>query len=327
MLRSALRGFLALVSALAPGMRLVPTFAQPRLYPPESAAARVETTTDLVFGGGIRLLGVTLPHGRLEPGQGFSVEACWMALAPQSTDYTVFIHAIGPEDNRTAERHSYPGLGTFPTTLWPVDRAFCDRYTIEVEAWAEAPMVYRVMMGLFDASTGERLSITHSDGSPVDTPEVGSLAVVPAASDGEWPGGPPVATLDSSVVLRSFDAPSEVTAGSAMTVTLYWEATATPAADYTAFVHLWESGMAQPLAQSDAPPRGGWFPTTVWIAGDRIMDVHVLHIPEGAPAGEVHLWAGLYHSDSGIRAAATESGAAYPDDLIPLGSIRILAHP
>ncbi len=33
--------------------------------------------------------------------------------------YTVFVHLVGQNDIRAGERCTYPGLGRFPTSLWP----------------------------------------------------------------------------------------------------------------------------------------------------------------------------------------------------------------
>jgi len=326
-LRTVLLASLAVVSALAPGVRLAATFAPPRLMSPEEALAKVQTPTDLIYGDGIRLLGVTIPGERLHPGEEFTIRACWMALRPQSVDYTVFIHAIGPGTSRAAERHTYPGLGTFPTTLWPVGQAFCDRYLVSIEPWAEVPLAYELLLGLFDAATGERLVATRSDGNPAEPPFIGRLVVVSEAPIVETVAPPAVAILDNSIALRGFSTEAEVRAGEVLTVTLDWGALQASEVSYTAFVHLWEPGMEEPLAQSDAQPRQGWYPTQFWRRGDHVSDIHMLQIPADAPAGEVRLWAGLYRSTDGVRAAAFADGQPYIDNLIPLGSVCILEAP
>jgi hypothetical protein len=82
--------------------------------------------------------------------------------------------------------------------------------------------------------------------------------------------------------------------GASVAVTLLWEATATPAADYTVFVHVLDSAGAL-VAQHDGTPQDGTRPTSAWVPGERLLDRHTLTVPAGR-AGEGQLIAGLYDS-------------------------------
>ena len=130
-----------------------------------------------------------------------------------------------------------------------------------------------------------------------------------------------------SIALRGYAAPNRVVAGETMTVTLAWEARSQPEADLVAFVHVWTPGDDQPLAQHDSRPRQGWFPTTAWQAGERVIDAHPVAIPADAPPGRYPLWAGLYHAADGARPPALAGEERLPYDLIPLGEIEIIDLP
>ncbi len=55
-------------------------------------------------------------------------------------------------------------------------------------------------------------------------------------------------------------------------VQLEWYAEAAPLTPFTVFVHLLQNG--QRVAQGDAPPASGYYPTQAWRAGDVIVDEH-----------------------------------------------------
>jgi hypothetical protein len=330
--------FLFAIAALAPGARILATFVPPRLYEPTKVAETV-TGPVLAYGEGARLLGVDIAYPspdflvrrrspdrgviRVTPGETIQVRACWEALRPMQEDYTVFVHLVGPENMRVAERHTYPGLGRFPTSLWPGGRAFCDTYRLRVASWAEGPLRYQVQMGLFDARTGERLPAVTAAGVPLVPPIVGMVDVVPMAGAISLPSHPLSATLGDSVALRGYDGPSRVQPGETLTVTLYWEALRGVDDDFIAFVHLWQPGAPAPIAQDDARPRQGWFPTFAWETGDWVVDPHSLTVPVTLAPGRYPLWAGLYRADNGVRLPAVHAEGRYSYDLVPLGALVI----
>lgn len=317
----AFAAFMFILTALAPGARILATFAPPRLRTPKTVM-RGLTPVAFEYENQARLLGVETSADRAAPGESITVNACWEGLSPMATDYTVFVHLIGPENIRVAERHTYPGLGRFPTSLWPAGRAFCDTYRLEVEPWADGPILYKLEIGLFDAATGERLPATRADGTVAEPPVVGAVSIVPArvAEAGTIPSD---ATFDQTIRLRSFSVPATAAPGETVDVALYWEALRAPEDDLIAFVHLWRPGDAAALAQHDGQPRQGWYPTTAWQSKDHIPDTHPLAIPRDLPPGQYPLWAGLYRAVDGTRVAAEGVDGVYLHALVPLGTLEI----
>jgi len=315
---------LALVSlaTLAPGARLLATFAPPRLAAPEVAAQGL-TPADLTYGGRARLLGVEVEPARLSPGAPLAVTACWEGLQPMEEDYAVFVQVLGPEEVQIAARRTYPGLGRFPTSLWPVGRAFCDTYRATVAPWAEAPLRYHVEVGLFDPESTLRLPIRDAQGHSVEIPIVADVILEPPMAERAPEADAPLAQLGERIALQRYAAPASVRAGGTLTVTLHWKALKPPAENLTAFVHLWEPGTAAPLAQSDAPPRDGWYPTSVWQKGDCVPDTHTLPVPPDLAPGRYPLWAGMYRPADGVRLPAHGPEGRYPHDLIPLGEVVV----
>ena len=87
-----------------------------------------------------------------------------------------------------------------------------------------------------------------------------------------------------------------------MRVTLRWSADARLDSDYTVFVHLvGAEGDDAAIAQGDASPLGGRWPTSLWLPGMTLDDVHTIALPEDLAAGSYHLLVGLYDPATGER--------------------------
>jgi hypothetical protein len=101
-----------------------------------------------------------------------------------------------------------------------------------------------------------------------------------------------------------------------------WRVAATPTNNYTTLFHLAQPGQP-PLAQGDAPPLNGAYPTDRWATGEVIEDQYRLTIPAGLPAGRYPLWLGMYQSDTLTRLPLTVNGQQQPNDLYQLGEVEI----
>ncbi len=81
--------------------------------------------------------------------------------------------------------------------------------------------------------------------------------------------------------------------GALLTATLIWRAESTSSTSYRAFLHLIGPGGAL-IAQSDGIPAEWTRPTTGWLPGEYVIDVHTLALPAEAPMGDYKLFTGLY---------------------------------
>ena len=110
---------------------LQPAFARPReLNEREVAAAPNPVTTE--FGGVARVLGFVVTPTTVEPGDAVWVTVYWQALARTDRDYAVFVHLLSDVGTMVAQRDTYPGLGSAPTTAWDPGVVFVDRYRVDV---------------------------------------------------------------------------------------------------------------------------------------------------------------------------------------------------
>ncbi len=306
---------LLFLNLAAPLLTIRPAFALPRMVTPEAAAATVTAST-ITYGGTAQLLGVRLLTDSAAPGGVLTLRACWLAQQPMDRDYTVFIHLIGLNNSRPGERYTYPGLGRFPTSLWPAGQAFCDTYRVSVEPWAATPELYAVLLGLYDAETGERLQPS------IDPPIVAQARIAPNRSQPVAPHYTLDARLGDGITLLGYDAPMTLTAGSALSVTLYWRADRDLQNPYKVFVHLRDDNNIA-LAQHDDVPRTGRYPTSAWRAGDIVPDVHILATEPLTPGVAGRLVVGMYLPDTMERLTVTGANAAPSGDAVFLQEVVV----
>lgn len=123
--------------------------------------------------------------------------------------------------------------------------------------------------------------------------------------------GAPWGDVGGAIVLENVEIQpptAALSAGQAVTVTLYWRPLQPLSADYTSFVHLLD-GRGEKIAQHDAPPGGVYYPTSLWQPGELLRDRHPLVLPAVVPPGPYSLRVGLYTGP----------------DLTPLGAPLLLA--
>jgi len=97
--------------------------------------------------------------------------------------------------------------------------------------------------------------------------------------------------------------------GTPCSLALVWRAESETPISYHVFVHLVDEA-ANLLAQSDAVPAGWTRPTTGWLPGEYIVDVHTLTLPADIPPGPLTFRVGLYDPDTGKRLQANGADAA-----------------
>jgi hypothetical protein len=116
--------------------------------------------------------------------------------------------------------------------------------------------------------------------------------------------------LADGITLRGYDlAPTEIYAGEIVTITLHWTARDAPSRDYQVFVHLLGDA-PEPLAQGDGPPLSGYYPTSMWAAGETLVDPHPLSLPSDLPTGPYRLLVGMYNLETMERLPRLDGSAA-----------------
>jgi len=119
------------------------------------------------LGGLVSLVGYDLTVDSVRPGDSFKLVLYWWALAPIDRSYTVFTHLLDRENQVRGQKDSLPVGGARPTIGWVPGEFIIDEYELVVEADAP-PGEYILEVGLYDASTGERLPALDTEGRVLD---------------------------------------------------------------------------------------------------------------------------------------------------------------
>jgi len=77
--------------------------------------------------------------------------------------YTVFTHLLDTQNQIWGQRDNIPVSGKYPTKDWWEGEVVIDEYEIPVRTDAPAGE-YKIEIGMYDAVTGERLSVFTSRG-------------------------------------------------------------------------------------------------------------------------------------------------------------------
>ena len=175
---------LFVIAALIPFRVIGPAYSPP---PTLSSAeiADVPNRLDVTFGSSIVLLGYRVGEASIQPGSRLPVTLFWEGTGPIDRDYSVFVHLLAENDLVIAQRDTYPGRGTLPTSAWTPGDAFVDTVVLEIPRTAYAPSQAQIELGAYDFRTGERLPVSDAAGHALgDNIRFGHITVEPLQSDG-----------------------------------------------------------------------------------------------------------------------------------------------
>jgi hypothetical protein len=116
------------------------------------------TPISAVLGDGIELIGYKLDNETVEYRGKIGLRLYWRSLDFADTNYTVFVHAVGPDQVIRGQWDSQPVQGDAPTSGWIPGEIIEDSYQIPMEKKAPA-WKYDIFVGMYDPLSGERLSI------------------------------------------------------------------------------------------------------------------------------------------------------------------------
>jgi hypothetical protein len=308
------------IALLAPFLAIRPSYPRPSDLVVEAAPASAQPV-DYVYGGKVRLLAYEVSDRSISAGEPFDVTLYWQALAPVTEDYSVYVQAFGWRQ-ALDQQDSYPGGGAYPTSLWSPGQIIRDRYRLETSGDAIGPGPAWLAAGLYDFDSMERLPVTDAAGQAVVYPILTRIEIAPGTE--QWqPRGALDANFGGTARVAGYDiSAAEVAPGDEWELTLYWEALAPMAVNYTVFVHV-EDATGQIVAQADRQPTGGFHPTSAWTPGQALKDSYRLTIPEDTSPGEYRVLAGLYDPATSERLPLLDPSGAPTGNQLPVTTLRI----
>ncbi|MEA3342450.1 MAG: hypothetical protein U9R15_21005, partial [Chloroflexota bacterium] len=255
------------------------------------------------LGGGLRLLGLDPPPDQVNAGDHLPLTLYWQAISAPAGDYAARLALVAPDGAVLASQSAAPGRADYPTSDWPAGDVVRDGRSFLVPAGTPAGD-HTLRLDLLDAG-GEPL------GPSADLLRV-AVSAPERSFDTPLAQHPISATLGGQATLLGYDlsggaATASLAPGQPFTLTLYWRAEATAQASYVAFAHLLD-GAERIHAQSDRVPAAGLRPTTGWLPGEIIRDIHTLTVVPDAPPGQYVLEVGMYDPTSGERLGLLDGG-------------------
>jgi hypothetical protein len=259
--------------------------------------ARVNLDDKVLF------LGYDLVNGdTVRQGEDLHVRLYWLALQSVDVNYSSFLHLDAPPDYATwaTSDNMHPGdpqaQMAIPTSGWWTYLYVRDEHRLEVPADIP-PVQYVLSVGLYDQSTGKRLTVLADDGSITGDSITLQPLHVRQAKPTSLRGLPyrSQVAFGDRIELLGYDVERgnwELGIGD-LELTLYWRAKTVVENDYTVFVHLVDQG-DKLWGQGDSVPVGGMYRTSTWLPGQLVEDKHVVRVDPNTPPGSYRVLVGLY---------------------------------
>jgi len=135
------------------------------LYEELEALARIQVL-DYYLGPAIRLIGYELHTPEIKPGEEISLTLYWQADARPEHDYKIFVHILDASGAIVAQHDNMPKNNSLPTTHWQDGSRIDDVHRIPLAPDLPAGE-YRVALGMYLYSTGERLPVYRPNASMI----------------------------------------------------------------------------------------------------------------------------------------------------------------
>jgi 4-amino-4-deoxy-L-arabinose transferase-like glycosyltransferase len=111
-------------------------------------------------------------------------------------------------------------------------------------------------------------------------------------------------------------------AGEVLGLRSFWQVEQPFQGDFFIFIHLLDAA-GKTVAQRDAPPWQGHFPTSSWHPGSIVVDVNDLPLPAGLPPGDYTIVIGMFDPASGAHPTTRVNGQTQTTDAVRLTTISI----
>lgn len=171
------------IAQVGPLHQTQPYFFAYRVPPGERINVNPQVTVDATWDDKIRLLGYDLDAPNYDPGQEIDMDLYFEALDEMDTNYTVFVHLLGPTnpagDAMWAQSDSEPCDRLVPTSKWQAGEVIQHRVRLPIPK--DAPTAdYRLEVGFYELETMARLPVTSaSEGAKDNAVALGSVAIGP----------------------------------------------------------------------------------------------------------------------------------------------------
>jgi len=256
------------------------------------------------FGTEMALASLDVPATHQQGAPTLPIKAGWLATAAQSADriarWTIY------DSNGTGVFTQTLDLAAkVPSSSWPAGAFVVGETRLNIPAGLE-PGDYRLGVAVLNLETQaeEGNYLAPSTFEVIGHPR--SFTIRPMTHRANVDFG-------RQIKLLGYDLKSQISnPKSQIQLTLYWQAEAAPKGDYKVFVHLFDPADEQIVAQHDAMPLDGRYPTSWWAAGEVVSETVTLDLKDVKP-GTYRLAVGLYDARAVTRLVAVGADGARLD--------------
>lgn len=274
------------IAVYIPFFVIAPTYAQPEQLRHDQISNLVSNSTNVKFGS-VELLGYRVGN-EARAGDVLWVDACWSSAEKIAEDHLVFVQLLEGNDLIAAQKDSYHGAGTFPTSQWKPGTTFCDRYPLRVLDTAPAANKSQIAIGLYRRN-GERLQMTNGS----DNFRIAGPSIAPTRFDYNW---------NKQIVLDDYQLDrTTLRAGEDFKITLTWRALSLLRQDYIATVQVMDAA-GKMVGQNDSAVKQGADERVIPVSPYAEPGVYVIKLGIYEPVTIYNL--PLYHS--GRRAQGSD---------------------
>ena len=219
-----------------------------------------------------------------------AVRLTWSVARPVASNYGISLRLLDADGEPHVSLDTQPGYGFLPTSLWQPGELITDRYIIDLPEDLAPGESYHLVVVLYQVSTWEAIGQARLGDfallleSPFEARRPSRSFSLPSLSH------PLKVDFGEEIRLAGYDLERGV---DALRLTLWWQALQVPQDDYTVFVHLFDLVAEDIVAQSDAMPQEGTYPTSWWAAGEVVSETVTLPL-WGVPEGTHRIAVGLY---------------------------------
>lgn len=285
------------------------------IYPPNENA---QPLARFQPGLAIRSLRGPLTISETETALTYTLE--WLPLQQPAHLYSSFLQLQTQAGERLAGDDVYMGRWLLAASYWQINQIMPDIHHLTLPPTL-APGAYKLVAGLY-LSAADWLPVVNAAG----TPQGNSVQLAWVKRPIPVPDLLPTNTLSISAVLANSFAlqqayASQIVSGS-VELKLAWRALRSrPDTDATIFVHLVDAA-GNLLAQEDARPLGGQYPTFIWDKDEIVVTTHQLHLANINEA--IQVFVGMYTFPSLSRLDVEQNGALQADGRVDLGLLSLL---
>lgn len=248
----------------------------------------------ITLGDQITLNSYALSTREIESGDVLQVQLDWQAERAPDADYTVFVQLLDQRNQVVAQQDAPPVGGGQPTSGWLPGAVVTDNRGVLIPH-GTAPGDYRLITGLYDPATGQRLAGEVADYIDLGVVRVNRPAVPPppealAMQNDESFAFDEITLLGHDRYKRGFrhDPAAPLRANDLLHLTFFWRADVQPTAAWWFTARLVQ-GADQEVAAVSGPLVSELYPTLNWQQGEIVRGEHDLQIPDYVEPGRYQL--------------------------------------